>query len=83
MKAGPHSWLHIDCQHPPADRIIVIEGGKIAEQGTHADCFVCADITIAWYTQQFRHELKVQYGVVMSRLPDFGTSEVSDEPAAD
>jgi ATP-binding cassette subfamily B protein len=47
-----------------ADRIIVIEGGKIAEQGTHAELLRLRGHYYRLYTQQFRHELEVQYGVV-------------------
>ena len=47
-----------------ADRIIVIEGGKIAEQGTHAELLRLRGQYYRLYTQQFRHELEVQYGVV-------------------
>jgi ATP-binding cassette subfamily B protein len=61
-----------------ADRIIVIEGGKIAEQGTHAELLRKRGHYYRLYTQQFRHELEVQYGVV-----DEHTSEVSDAVAAD
>jgi ATP-binding cassette subfamily B protein len=61
-----------------ADRIIVIEGGKIAEQGTHAELLRKRGHYYRLYTQQFRHELEVQYGVVEEQ-----TSEVSDAVAAD
>jgi ATP-binding cassette subfamily B protein len=67
-----------------ADRIIVIEGGKIAEQGTHAELLCLRGHYYRLYTQQFRHELEVQYGVVDEQTSGvLETSEVSDEPAAD
>ncbi|MGA7194373.1 MAG: ABC transporter ATP-binding protein [Anaerolineales bacterium] len=47
-----------------ADRIIVIEGGRIAEQGTHAELLRKRGHYYRLYTQQFRHELEVQYGVM-------------------
>lgn len=46
-----------------ADRILVIENGRIAEQGTHAELLKLRGHYYRLYTQQFRHELEVQYGV--------------------
>ncbi|MFZ5810168.1 MAG: ABC transporter ATP-binding protein, partial [Chloroflexota bacterium] len=46
-----------------ADRIIVIENGRIAEHGTHAELLKARGHYHRLYTQQFRHELEVQYGV--------------------
>ena len=67
-----------------ANRIIVIENGKIAEQGTHAELLRLRGHYYRLYTQQFRHELEVQYGVVDEQTSGvLETSEVSDEPAAD
>lgn len=45
-----------------ADRIIVIEGGRIAEQGTHTELLRMRGHYYRLYTQQFRHELETQYG---------------------
>ncbi len=47
-----------------ANRIILIEEGKIAEQGTHAELLRMRGHYYRLYTQQFRRELEVKYGVV-------------------
>ncbi len=46
-----------------ADRILVIENGRIAEQGSHAELLKLNGHYYRLYTQQFRHQLEVQYGV--------------------
>jgi len=46
-----------------ANRILVIEDGHIAEQGTHAELLRQRGHYYRLYTQQFRHELEVAYGV--------------------
>ena len=46
-----------------ADRILVIENGKIAEQGSHAELLKLRGHYYRLYTQQFRHQLEVAYGV--------------------
>jgi ATP-binding cassette, subfamily B, bacterial len=46
-----------------ANRILVIENGKIAEQGTHAELLKLRGHYYRLYTQQFRHQLEVAYGV--------------------
>jgi ATP-binding cassette subfamily B protein len=46
-----------------ANRIIVIENGQIAEQGTHAELLKMHGHYYRLYTQQFRHELETQYGL--------------------
>lgn len=46
-----------------ANRILVIEDGRIAEQGTHAELLRKRGHYYRLYTQQFRHELEVAYGV--------------------
>jgi len=47
-----------------ANRIVVIENGKIAEQGTHAELLQLQGHYYRLYTQQFRHQLETQYGLV-------------------
>jgi ATP-binding cassette, subfamily B, bacterial len=46
-----------------ANRILVIEDGRIKEQGTHAELVRQRGHYYRLYTQQFRHELEVHYGV--------------------
>ncbi|GAB4537874.1 MAG: ABC transporter ATP-binding protein [Anaerolineales bacterium] len=46
-----------------ANRILVIEDGHIAEQGTHAELLRQRGHYYRLYTQQFRHELELAYGV--------------------
>ncbi len=41
-----------------ANRILVIENGRIAEQGTHAELLRLGGHYYRLYTQQFRHELE-------------------------
>ena len=45
-----------------ANRILVIENGRITEQGTHAELLKQRGHYYRLYTQQFRHELETQYG---------------------
>ncbi len=61
-----------------ANRIIVIEAGKIAEQGTHAELLRARGHYYRLYTQQFRHQLEVQYGV-----DEEGVVESAEAVAAD
>lgn len=51
-----------------ADRILVIENGRIAEQGTHAELLKQRGHYYRLYTQQFRHELEARYGVAEEEL---------------
>ncbi|GAB4535902.1 MAG: ABC transporter ATP-binding protein [Anaerolineales bacterium] len=46
-----------------ADRILVIENGRIAESGTHAELLRQRGHYYRLYTQQFRHELEERYEV--------------------
>jgi hypothetical protein len=41
----------------------VIENGRIAEQGTHAELLRLGGHYHRLYTQQFRHELETHYGL--------------------
>jgi ATP-binding cassette subfamily B protein len=45
-----------------ADRILVIEDGRIAEGGSHTELLKQRGHYYRLYTQQFRHELETQYG---------------------
>jgi ATP-binding cassette subfamily B protein len=47
-----------------ANRIILIENGQVAEQGTHAELLKTRGHYYRLYTQQFRHQLEVAYGVM-------------------
>ncbi len=64
-----------------ADRILVIEDGKIAEQGTHAELLKLRGHYYRLYTQQFRHQLEVQYGV--AEQADEAEEEAPEAMAAD
>jgi ATP-binding cassette subfamily B protein len=44
-----------------ADRILVIENGRIAEMGTHAELLRSHGHYYRLYTQQFRHERELEY----------------------
>ncbi|NLG73550.1 MAG: ABC transporter ATP-binding protein [Chloroflexi bacterium] len=46
-----------------ADRILVIENGRIAEMGTHADLLRRRGHYYRLYTKQFRHELGQEYNL--------------------
>lgn len=52
-----------------ANRILVIEGGRIAEMGTHQELLRERGHYYRLYTQQFRQELETQYGG-MGSLPE-------------
>jgi ATP-binding cassette subfamily B protein len=62
-----------------ADRILVIEDGKISEQGTHAELLKQRGHYYRLYTQQFRHQLEVQYGVVEEGIEE----ETKNVPTAE
>ncbi len=46
-----------------ADRIIVIEGGQIAEMGSHAELIRARGHYYDLYTRQFRRERELEYGL--------------------
>jgi ATP-binding cassette subfamily B protein len=46
-----------------ASRIVVIEDGRIAETGTHAELLKQHGHYYRLYTQQFRHQLEQTYGL--------------------
>lgn len=45
-----------------ADRIVVIENGRISEQGSHAELIRQRGHYYNLYTRQFRHEYEQQFG---------------------
>jgi ATP-binding cassette subfamily B protein len=51
-----------------ADRILVIEDGRIAEQGSHAALLHARGKYYRLYTQQFRREREAEYGVAAREL---------------
>jgi ATP-binding cassette subfamily B protein len=61
-----------------ANRIIVIENGRIAEQGTHTELLRLGGHYYRLYTQQFRHELETQYGLAEA----VGAEVIEKEPEA-
>jgi ATP-binding cassette, subfamily B, bacterial len=61
-----------------AQRILVIQAGRIAEQGTHAELLGQRGHYYNLYTQQFRRQLEVHYGVAV----DGEEHEVTEELAA-
>jgi ATP-binding cassette, subfamily B, bacterial len=61
-----------------ANRILVIEDGRIAEQGSHAELLKLRGHYYRLYTQQFRHELETQYGFAEA----VGMQEKEEAPEA-
>jgi ATP-binding cassette subfamily B protein len=47
-----------------SNRILLIQDGRIAEQGTHSELLRKQGQYYHLYTQQFRHDLEVEYGVL-------------------
>ena len=52
-----------------ADRILVIEDGRIAEMGTHAELLRARGHYYRLYTQQFRREREQEYDVFTAPVP--------------
>ncbi|HEY74504.1 MAG: ABC transporter [Anaerolineaceae bacterium 4572_32.2] len=52
-----------------ADRILVIEGGRIAEMGSHAELLRAGGHYHRLYTKQFRHQLEQEYDVFKRPAP--------------
>jgi ATP-binding cassette subfamily B protein len=52
-----------------ADRILVIEDGRIAEMGTHAELLRARGHYYRLYTQQFRREREQEYDVFAAPVP--------------
>ena len=52
-----------------ADRILVIQGGQIAEMGSHVELLHARGHYYRLYTQQFRRQLEQQYEVLGSPSP--------------
>ena len=61
-----------------ANRILVIENGRITEQGTHAELLKLGGHYYRLYTQQFRHELETQYGLAEA----VGAKTIEEAPEA-
>ena len=47
-----------------ASRILVVENGRVAEQGTHAELLRARGHYYKLYTQQFRQERAAAYGTL-------------------
>jgi len=57
-----------------ADRILVIEDGRIAEMGTHAELLRARGHYYRLYTQQFRRELEQEYDIF--KVPALATASL-------
>ena len=52
-----------------ADRILVIQDGRIAEMGTHAELMRARGRYYRLYTQQFRYQLEQEYDLFQAPVP--------------
>ncbi len=64
-----------------ADRILVIEGGRITEMGTHTELLRQKGHYYRLYTQQFRHEREIAYGGQFGEVTT--KSALEDAPEAE
>lgn len=65
-----------------AHRILVIEDGRITEEGTHTELLRKQGQYYRLYTQQFRHELEVEYGVAQNGSEPAASEAISNEVLA-
>jgi ATP-binding cassette subfamily B protein len=65
-----------------ADRILVIEDGRIAEMGTHGELLALGGHYYRLYTQQFRQELAQQWEPLLGGLEGEAEEEAERETAA-
>lgn len=66
-----------------AHRILVIEDGRITEQGTHAELLRAHGHYYRLYTQQFQQEMETQYGVSEPAEPASSPPLASEVMASD
>ena len=59
-----------------SNRILLIQDGRIAEQGTHSELLWKRGQYYHLYTQQFRHDLEVEYGVT-EKIEESNTEQVT------
>jgi ATP-binding cassette subfamily B protein len=62
-----------------ADRILVIEDGRIAEMGTHGELLALGGHYFRLYTQQFRQELAQQWEPLLGGVEGEGEEEAERE----
>jgi ATP-binding cassette, subfamily B, bacterial len=60
-----------------ADRILVIQEGRIAEIGSHAQLLRQRGHYYKLYTQQFRHQLEQEFDPFQSTLPSAGSAQAA------
>jgi ATP-binding cassette subfamily B protein len=61
-----------------SNRILLIQDGRIAEQGTHSELLRQRGQYYRLYTQQFRHDLEVEYGV-MEKIEENKEEQITTE----